>query len=158
MNYINNQDLYNSMVEWKKSNDDKLPKTVVDAIMQICHNLAKSGKFCRYTWKEDMIQDALYDCVKGAKTFNPEKSKNPFAYFTQIAYNAFRRYLNNEHLRLATIEEYKQTIDTLYHVDHDEDCDSITDNAKMTDIQYQKRYHIKKQKSVKPRVDMDAMF
>lgn len=43
MNYINNQDLYNSMVEWKKSNDDKLPKTVVDAIMQICHNLAKSG-------------------------------------------------------------------------------------------------------------------
>lgn len=150
-NYLNNAELYQEMVHWKEQGPEtKMPDSIANAIMQICRNLARSGRFSGYTWKDDMIQEAILDCVKGARSFNPEKTNNPFAYFTQIAYNAFRRYLNIEHARLAAIESYKQEMDTPYEIDGDEDCyDSITAEAKSTDTAYQKQYTVKKKKKVR---------
>ena len=136
-----------------------MPNSIAVAIMQICKNLARLGRFSGYTWKDDMIQEAIYDCLNGARNFNPQKTNNPFAYFTQIAYNAFRRYLNNEHARLAAIESYKQEIITPYEIDGEEDYyDSITQEAKSSDTVYQKRYNIKKKQKVKSYImDIDKL-
>jgi DNA-directed RNA polymerase specialized sigma24 family protein len=104
-NYINNRALFQIMqkyrllaLEAKEAGDVPPPadKYVGEAILKICYNLAKKGCFSGYSWKEDMISDGLIDCVSAIKNFNPEKSNNPFAYFTQIAHNAFLRRIAKE--------------------------------------------------------------
>ena len=47
-------------------------------------------------FREDMISDGIENCVQYIKNFNPEKSSNPFAYFTQIIHYAFLRRIQKE--------------------------------------------------------------
>lgn len=162
--YINNSDFYKILVDWHNSGKEQMPNELALAIQQICTNLAKSGKFVGYTWKDDMISDAVYMCLKAAKKFNPEKSKNPFSYFTQVAFNAFRKYLNTEHLRLATIEAYKRGIETIYDYDLETDEDnynSIMENAKSCDALFQKYTNAIKKKKVQKKltsIDINSLF
>lgn len=65
-------------------------------ISRIAKRYAGKGNFSGYTWKEDMIGDAIYTCIKYMHNFNPEKSNNPFAYFTQICHNAFINYIKRQ--------------------------------------------------------------
>ena len=51
-------------------------------------------------FKEDMISDGIENCVQYIHNFNPEKSKNPFAYFTQIIHYAFLRRIQREKRQL----------------------------------------------------------
>ena len=125
INYENNEDFYNRLVEWKESGIEKIPDDIALTIVKICENLAKSGKFCGYTWKDEMICDGIFSCCKFAKNFNPEKSSNPFAYFTQIAYHAFIKRIQIENQKNATLAEYRDQITTLYGL-QDIDCDEET--------------------------------
>lgn len=65
-------------------------------MMEICNNLANKANFINYTYKDEMISDGIENCIKSAKGFDPEKSKNAFGYFTQIAFNAFVRRIQKE--------------------------------------------------------------
>ena len=56
--------------------------------------------FMNFTYKDDMISDGIENCVQYMNNFNPEKSKNPFAYFTQIIYYAFVRRIQKEKKQL----------------------------------------------------------
>ena len=94
--------------------------------MQICENLSRSGKFVGYSWREEMVNDAIVSCIKFARNFNPEKSENPFAFYTQIAYNSFLKRIGQENQRLAMLAEYKDQMTTLYDVQPD--CDDDGDN------------------------------
>lgn len=105
VNYINNKTLYGAMIHYKNElneaaakNEEKprIPKYIGESIFKICTNLAKKPNFSGYTYKEDMISDAMIDCVAGVANFNPDKTNNPFAYFTQIAWNAFIRRIMKE--------------------------------------------------------------
>jgi DNA-directed RNA polymerase specialized sigma24 family protein len=49
-----------------------------------------------YTYRDEMVADAIENCVSAAHSFDPDKSNNPFAYFTQIAWNAFIRRIQKE--------------------------------------------------------------
>jgi hypothetical protein len=51
-------------------------------------------------YKDDMINDGIENCIQYVLNFNPEKSKNPFAYFTQIVYYAFLRRIAKEKRQL----------------------------------------------------------
>jgi DNA-directed RNA polymerase specialized sigma24 family protein len=104
-NYINNKTLYESMVEYKEklkiSEDNDIVKPQISnyigqSIMLICNNLAKKPNFSGYTYKQDMISDAIIDCVAAVDKFDPSRTNNPFAYFTQIAWHAFLRRLQKE--------------------------------------------------------------
>lgn len=104
-NYINNKDLYENMVEYRillleaEQNGTQKPKVteyIGKAIMLICTNLAKKPNFSGYTYKQDMISDAIMDCLSAVDNFDPNKTNNPFAYFTQIAWNAFIRRIHKE--------------------------------------------------------------
>lgn len=104
-NYINNKTLYAAMIEHRKgiaeaeANGTRKPqasKYIGESIILICNNLAKKPNFSGYTYKGDMISDGIIDCVAAIDNFNPEKTNNPFAYFTQIAWNAFIRRIHKE--------------------------------------------------------------
>jgi DNA-directed RNA polymerase specialized sigma24 family protein len=58
--------------------------------------LATKPNFSGYTYKEDMISDGIENCLLYIRNFNPEKSQNPFAYFTQIIWYAFLRRIHKE--------------------------------------------------------------
>lgn len=104
-NYINNKTLYSAMIQYKNSlreaeandkNKPQVPNYIGQSILLICNNLAKKPNFSGYTYKQDMISDGIIDCVSAVDNFNPDKTNNPFAYFTQIAWNAFIRRIHKE--------------------------------------------------------------
>jgi len=104
-NYINNKTLYTSMIEHRtKLNNavtENKPKPQVSnyigqSILLICNNLAKKPNFSGYTYKQEMISDGIIDCIAAVDNFDPDKTNNPFAYFTQIAWNAFIRRIHKE--------------------------------------------------------------
>ncbi|MBU0964686.1 sigma factor for late transcription, partial [Patescibacteria group bacterium] len=76
----------------------------------IATNYANKGNFAGYTWKRDMINDAVYTCVRYAHNFDPNKQKvpNPFAYFTQICYHSFLNYIKKQN-------KFSKIKDTLYN-------------------------------------------
>lgn len=111
--YVSNKDLYNAIVDWYQKidyakNEGKpepiMPTTVARGIMQICYNLAKKSNWISNSKiKDEMIGDAIEDCIRRAKGFNIHhvnangtKTENPFSYFTQTAYYAFLRTIRDE--------------------------------------------------------------
>lgn len=71
-----------------------------ECLLKIGTHLSYKANFINYSYREDMILDGIQNCLQYIDNFDPEKSSNPFAYFTQIIYYAFLR-------RIA--EEKKQT-------------------------------------------------
>ena len=67
-------------------------------IWYIAKNYSKKGSFSGYTWREDMISEAILTCLKYMHNFDPTKQKypNPFAYFTTIVHNAFVNYIRKQ--------------------------------------------------------------
>jgi DNA-directed RNA polymerase specialized sigma subunit len=104
-NYINNKTLYGAMIHYKNdlqhalehdADKPQVPRYIGESILLICNNLAKKPNFSGYTYKQDMISDGIMDCISAVDNFDPDKTNNPFAYFTQIAWNAFLRRIQKE--------------------------------------------------------------
>jgi DNA-directed RNA polymerase specialized sigma24 family protein len=121
--YVNNKTLFENMVKYKESlyasklqNKEKprIPEYVGECILLICNRLSFKPNFINYTYKEDMIADGIENCIMAVDNFNPEKSDNPFAYFTQIAFNAFLRRIAKE--KKQTYIKHKN-FENLYSLD-----------------------------------------
>ncbi len=67
-----------------------------ECFLKIATRLAYKKNFIGYSYRDEMILDAVENCISGAHSFNPEKSSYAFAYITQIAYNAFVRRIKKE--------------------------------------------------------------
>ena len=103
--YVNNKQFLEAMVEWKgrvaeaESNDEPRPQVtnyIGECFLKIANHLSYRPNFINYTYRDDMISDGIENCLQYIDNFNPEKSKNPFAYFTQIIYYAFIRRIAKE--------------------------------------------------------------
>tara|TARA_R110002012_G_scaffold204050_1_gene373597 strand:- start:3308 stop:3823 length:516 start_codon:yes stop_codon:yes gene_type:complete len=103
--YIDNENFFEEMVSWKKQvieaeeSADKRPpinEYIGKCFLDIAQHLAQKPNFANYPYKDEMISDAVENCLLYAHNFNPEKSKNPFSYFTQITYYAFLRRIEKE--------------------------------------------------------------
>ena len=103
--YVNKQKLLDCLVEYrkairvaKKEGDEKprVPEYIGECILKIAQGLSWSYKFVNYTYRDDMVGDAVENCIQYLDNFNPKKSKNPFGYFTQIIYFAFLRRIQKE--------------------------------------------------------------
>ena len=103
--YIDNEKFFKEMSEWIKTvkdaeNQGESQPPVTDYIglcfMNIAENLSKKGNFVKYSFRDEMISDAIENCVMYAHNFDPDKSSNPFSYFTQITYFAFLRRIEKE--------------------------------------------------------------
>ena len=108
-NYVNNKDLLESLIQYKEAckeaedSGDEIPRVpdyIGEAIFMIANRLAKKPNFSGYSYKDDMISDGIENCLQYIHNFDPEKSKNPFAYFTQIIWYAFLRRIQKEKKQL----------------------------------------------------------
>ena len=104
-NYVNNKDLLEALIQYKKDCREaedageeipRVPDYIGKCIFQIATRLATKPNFSGYSYKEDMISDGIENCLQYIGNFNPEKSQNPFAYFTQIIWYAFLRRIQKE--------------------------------------------------------------
>ena len=103
--YVNNKEFLEAIVVFRtkmlaaKEADTELPRIpryIGDCFLKIATHLSYKPNFVNYTFREDMISDGVENCVQYINNFDPEKSKNPFAYFTQIIYYAFLRRIQKE--------------------------------------------------------------
>ena len=108
-NYIDNKEFYNALVDFRNKRNEaiannqplpKIPDYIGDCFIKIAtkfsftHNSKMS--FINYPFKDEMIGDAIENCVRAVHSFDPDKSTNPFSYFTQVAYFAFIRRITKE--------------------------------------------------------------
>jgi hypothetical protein len=114
--YINNADFLEALVEYKeksilaKKNKTELPPIpnyIGECFMKIAEGLSHKPNFINYTYRDEMISDGIENCLMYFDNFDPAKSKNPFAYFTQIIYFAFLRRIGKE--KKQTYVKYKAT-------------------------------------------------
>lgn len=108
-NYVNNKDLLKSLIEYreacKEAEDSgeeipRVPDYIGECIFMIANRLATKPNFSGYSYKDDMISDGIENCLQYIQNFDPEKSNNPFAYFTQIIWFAFLRRIQKEKKQL----------------------------------------------------------
>lgn len=113
--YVNNKEFLYAIVEYRKklleAKELGQPKPRItnylgECFLKIATHLSYKPNFVNYMFKDDMVCDGIENCVQYIHNFNPEKSSNPFAYFTQIIYYAFLRRIQKEKKQL----EIKQKI------------------------------------------------
>ena len=114
--YINNADFLEALIEYKeksklaKKNKTELPPIpnyIGECFMKIAEGLSHKPNFINYTYRDEMMSDGIENCLMYFDNFDPAKSKNPFAYFTQIIYFAFLRRIGKE--KKQTYVKYKAT-------------------------------------------------
>lgn len=112
--YVDNKRLYTEMIkyirEYNEAKEAGLPtppatRYIGECIWLIANRLSTNRNFIGYTYRDEMIGDAIENCLRYLHNFNPEKSTNPFAYFTQIMYYAFLRRIDKE--KKQTYIKYK---------------------------------------------------
>ena len=117
--YVSNKEFLAALIKRRESfveGEDKpqISNYLGECIYQICNRLSYKSNFINYSFRDEMVSDALENCINYIDCFNHEKSSNPFAYFTQIAYFAFLRridaekkqaYIKGKILQNSSIEE-----------------------------------------------------
>ena len=113
--YVNNKDLLEALIVYREkvahAKENDLPKPRItnylgECFLKIATHLSYKPNFVNYMFKDDMVCDGIENCVQYINNFDPDKSKNPFAYFTQIIHYAFLRRIQKEKKQL----EIKQKI------------------------------------------------
>lgn len=107
--YVDNKQLYKVLVEYKQARiankqegkkDPPIPNYVGHCLLQIATRLSYKPNFANYPFREEMVGDGIENCINYLNNFDPDKSNNPFAYFTQIIYYAFLRRIDREKRQL----------------------------------------------------------
>ena len=107
--YVNNKDFLEAMIVYRtkviaaRENEEpkpKVPEYIGSCFLKIATHLSYRPNFVNYMFKDDMICDGIENCLQYIDNFDPEKSRNPFAYFTQITYFAFLRRIQREKKQL----------------------------------------------------------
>lgn len=78
----------------------RIPNYLGDCFLKIATHLSYKPNFVNYMFRDEMISDGIENCLQYIHNFNPEKSSNPFAYFTQVIYFAFLRRIAKEKKQL----------------------------------------------------------
>ena len=108
--YVNNKEFLEALINYRakcqraeEAGEARpvIPRYIGECFLKIANHLSYKPNFVNYMFREDMISDGIENCVQYIKNFNPEKSSNPFAYFTQIIHYAF----------LSRIQKEKRQID-----------------------------------------------
>lgn len=103
--YVDNKIFYQEMMEYsnKKKEADacgedppRINNYIGTCIYEIANRLAHKPNFINYPFREEMVGDGIENAIKCLGNFDPEKSTNPFAYFTQVIYYAFLRRIQKE--------------------------------------------------------------
>ena len=144
--YVNNKEFLAALIKYREDKEIALiqgkpkppiPRYIGECFLKIANHLSFKPNFVNYMFKEDMISDGIENCVQYIHNFNPEKSQNPFAYFTQISHYAFLRRIQREKRQLEIKNKilersgYSEVFDDNNTVDGSNysDYNSIKDNV-----------------------------
>ena len=108
--YVDPRELKKELVAYYDS--DECSRELGDMIHKIAHGLSYSSNFINYTYRDEMVGDALvkmYTAVTNKK-FDINSDYNPFSYFTTIAFHAFINRIKKEKKHTETINEYKEKV------------------------------------------------
>ena len=103
--YVNNKEFLAALIKYREDVEiakikgnpkPQIPRYIGECFLKIANHLSFKPNFVNYMFKDDMICDGIENCVQYIHNFNPEKSQNPFAYFTQIIHYAFLRRIQKE--------------------------------------------------------------
>ena len=109
--YVNNAQFSQAVVDYVTVLDEarakgvedlpKVPDYIAQCFLKICEGLSHKSNFVRYTYREEMVMDAVENCLKAIENYNLEAATrtgkpNAFAYFTQISWFAFLRRIEKE--------------------------------------------------------------
>ena len=146
--YVNNKQLLEALIVYRakvahaKENDLTKPRItnyLGECFLKIATHLSYKPNFVNYMFREYMISDGIENCVQYIHNFDPEKSKNPFAYFTQIIHYAFLRRIQKEkkQLEIKTKIIERTGFDEVMNVDEGALTGSSSDyNTIKDNIQY----------------------
>ena len=140
IHYVDNAKFLEEMIEYKKQyeitlNDEKEPPIISEYLgsvfLKIAQRLSFRPNFINYAFKDDMISDGIENCLHYIHNFNPDKSSNPFAYFTQIIYYAFIRRIQKEkkqlYIKYKSMQNYEISPEYVEYMNYDEDFKTTTD-------------------------------
>lgn len=170
--YVDNEKFFQALVEYKnkliEAQEKNLPKPQVseyigECFLKIATHLSYKANFINYTFKDDMISDGIENCLTAVDKFDPERSKNPFAYYTQIVFFAFVRRIQKEKKQQATKYKMLENVDIetlIAHSDGNEEfANSLVEMVrKQVDLIDEDRRTIKptkKKKETDEDVDLD---
>ena len=104
-NFIDNKEFYAAMkayiteIETAKEQGlpkPRIPRYIGKCFLDIAEHLSTRPNFSNYMYRQDMVMDAVENCVVCCNRFDPTKSSNPFSYFTQVCWYAFIRRIGKE--------------------------------------------------------------
>ena len=130
VHYVNNKEFTAAItahnIACKKAVDKgkekpRVSEYIGECIYKIATRLSTKPNFINYTFREEMVSDGIENCINYIGNFDPGKSKNPFAYFTQIIYYAFLRRIQKEkkqlYIKQRSIEQAGYLFDTFSTID-----------------------------------------
>lgn len=155
--YVNNKEFYEKISEYKTSvlkaekegkEKPKVSNYLGECFVKIANHLAYKSNFVNYTFRDEMILDGIENCITYIDNFNPDKSKNPFAYFTQITYYAFLRRIQKEKKQMETKYKYIQSQDIESMLQGNEEGDTNQEylDWMRTQVDEAQRFHQEQQK------------
>jgi len=114
--YVDDKLLQQHLLEWqtarKTDPDLRVPEEVGEAIMKIANNFARRWNYYNYTWRDEMVGDAIETCCRYIKNYDPWKYKKPLNYITYICMNSFHQRIKKEKKQNAL--KYKHFVDNVY--------------------------------------------
>lgn len=165
-NYIDNKKFLESLVSYQEKCTEEysppLPEYIGECFIKIANGLATKSNFINYSYKDEMISDGIENCISYCKNFNPEKSKNPFSYFTQIIYYAFLRRIEKEKKQAYIKHKLTQQRTSLSEIANVEDADQdYVLSAYETGFSvedYEKKLEEKRLKNRKKKANLEKFF
>ncbi len=168
--YVNNKDFTSAVAEYveqikkakeKEKTPPQMSEYIGECIYKIATRLSTRPNFINYTYRDEMICDAIENCIQYIGNFNVEKSNNAFAYITQICYYAFLRRIQKEkkqvYIKQQAIDATNITMDAFDTIDGQHDPSLINTNVEwmqenMTRVEYNPR---KSKKKVKEETNLE---
>lgn len=135
--YVDNKKFFEALVEYKTQVDKavanglekpRVSNYLGECFLKIATHLSYKANFINYSYKDDMISDGIENCLTAVEKFDPTRSTNPFAYYTQIIYFAFVRRIQKEKKQQATKYKLLENIDFEQLLEHSTDNEEYTNH------------------------------
>ena len=132
--YVNNAEMLEAIKTYKTrlkdardngANEPRIPEYLGKCVLMIANRLSYKSNFINYSYRDDMVLDGIENCIQCMNSFDPDKSSNPFSYFTQVIYFAFLRRIAKEkkqsYIKGKLIQD--MAFESFELQDHDDDGD-----------------------------------
>ena len=158
--YVNNKEFSQSVVDYvntvneareAEKNEPVVTEYIGSCFLKIAEGLSHKPNFYSYTYREEMVMDAVENCIKAIMNYDIKKATrtglpNAFAYFTQISYYAFLRRIAKEKKQQDIKERYIDYAGADAFADFDDNCDS---NSIVEQVRYKSQMYRYKDNKIK---------